>query len=58
MDHNYEYPIEGTIITNHKTCPVCGSDTRRESWDVDNGDGIEYHVCQNGDCGISITFVT
>lgn len=48
---------EATItFTNHKTCPVCGSDMRREKTDSPHDMYIEHRVCCNPNCGVSKTF--
>lgn len=42
-------------ITNKVSCPVCGSDMKRDGTDNPHDRYTGHFTCQNGDCNVSIT---
>lgn len=44
------------FVTNNRTCPVCGSDMKRDASDSPHDLYTEHCTCTNQECGISATF--
>lgn len=48
--------MEPTVVTNSRTCPVCGSEMKRDKTDNVHDKYTEHCTCVNHECGISKTF--
>lgn len=47
---------DSVTVENTHTCPICGSDMRREQTDSPHNDYSGHYVCCNHEaCGISAT---
>lgn len=44
-----------TTVTNNKTCPVCGSDMKRDKADSPHDIYTGHYTCCNDKCGVNAT---